>query len=309
MVRVRGMNVPPELAKDVGKLIERRVGDTSGVVARRRSTGGISRGGREAVNAAFLESVACWHMQTLPQKQDWYRKAQMTGMRYYNFFMGETIGEFYRGRVPVWCFPLQDGLLQVTNFHYDGDNIINPGVFSSGQRLYLEITAAWANFTDWDSIQFSLLLQTLDDRFLQLGITIQGGSSCVDLTEDVYSDPGRGDFYKYGYVTGPSSYPSTFSIRTDLPSFFDVNNISDARVILSADVFGYGLPIEETPVAWIYHTYARAGTEVIYENNYEGEDLQPLEVEMNVNRVYAAMPDPWNVWGFGDPVCTYGEVE
>lgn len=309
MVKFRGMNVPPELARDVNNLIERRVGDTSGIAGKRRTTGGLSRGGREAVNDAFLESVTCWHMQTIPAKEDWYRRSQQSGMRYYNFFMGQTIGEFYHGRIPDWCTALQDGLLQIPGNIYDGDNLFDPGIFSTGQRIYLEITLAWSNLKEWDSLSFTLMLQTWEYNFLQLGFRIEGGASCVDLVEDEISDPSWGDYYKTGIVTGSSSYPVTFTISADIPSFYDVNNINDSRVVLNMSSDTWGLPDNEYPVAWVYHALVRAGTEIIYENNYGDDNLQPVEVDRNIERTFLAMPNPWSVWGFGNPVCTFGEVE
>jgi len=306
MAKTWGMNIPPELARDVGHVFERRVGNTSGVIGSRRGGSGIIRGGREELNQSFLESITCWHMQTQAEKESWYRQSQIAGMRYYNYFMSKTIGEFFNGHVPDWCKELDNGLLQIPGISYENSDFFDPSILAAGKRVFLEMTLAWSNLKPNDYIYINFYVLNDNYSLLQAYISVEGASSCGTFTESENSDPGFGDYTKRGDIAGPSSLPVTFTLNFNVPSFYDLSNILDARIRISSDFFDVDPSAPDIPVVWLYSYSCRIGTEFVVENNFSGEDLEPVKKQTDFTGEFIARPDPWVIWDFPYPVCNFG---
>lgn len=314
MVRVRGLNVPPELARDFGHYVETRTYDDWTIIGRRRSGSGMATGKRPLIRGAFRDAVSCWLFQTDEQKADWYQQAQGSGMRYYNYFMHKTIPEFYRGNVPSWCTAVENGMLEFAAGYLWVDHFLDVSAWKPGDILRFELEATWSHFgryeDEWipgwyyyDEMQLQLQVTDNWDFPINVNFGIRGHDECGDWEEEIILEPDWGEaYYRYwGYF--PNHVPVTLVYEVQIPDFFAWNPdmFGHFRLMIEND-YGYYMT-GVIPVAWITsYGLKHNGNSVLYVNWPDPPDEAPPP-EIDRETIIPFTHDPYSRWGYDLPYC------
>lgn len=318
MARVWGMNIPPELARDVGHQLETRTGDQSTIISRRRSGSGLATGRRPLIRAAFRDAVSCWLFQTDDQKKQWYEESQGSGMRYYNYFMHKTIPEFYRGNVPSWCTTIENGMLELAAGYYMHEYLFDAGHWKAGDRVRLEFQATWSHFgryeDEWfpgfyDYDEMRLALQITDGWEFPLNVQfgVRGYDDCDTFYEDVFYDEWFNEwwFRYWGYF--PNHTPATFVYEFVVPETFIQNPFNSGYMVFDIlnDVGYYRAGIY--PVAWLLGVKMIHNDQLVHELVFDDVPDEAPPPDVGWPRVIPFTHDPYSRWGYELPHCGMNE--
>lgn len=308
------MNVPPELARDVGHVLERRTDDNKNIIGRRRHSSGMKRAGRALINNAFRKSVACWHIQSDDAKKDWYAESRQSGMRYYNYFMHKTIPEYYRGQTPNWCEVLSGYMMEVAGYNWFEQYLMGGEPFDNGDRIRLELTCTWSNhgryddpwepgYYYFDEIYFAFqLTKGWEDNFL-LQLMLRGEDGCGGFEESEWEEDDL-KIWEYTLLGHFEDHViKTFSYEKVLPNNFDLSSGASGTIYINVEnTIGWD-SFNRKSVAWILGYRLLVNDEVVYKKEFGEPQFDPRNPEMGGAGVIPQTNDPYSRYDLPIPIC------
>lgn len=325
MVRVIGLDVPPEHQRDFYHHFSRHTRVDDDLLTRRRDGAGPITPGRKLVRMRFLEAIRCWHMQSASDKEDWFNEAMEEGWdRYYNYFMHKTLSKLHEDITPEWCklpyicFPFT-GLREYSQpwpYEYDetfpltispGDTFSIKCCLAASQLAVYEYEEWGETYYDRDTLTFRIegYPQGATTPPFNLQIQLSADELCQPYWTVIDSDPGMPPFPPprhdcYLFARGPNFLWPACVFTTQIPEFMP--QMDFLRVYLSADTWvGYTYDITKG-LFWL-HDFNVYHNEASFWNHHFDPPTKDPDPTLPVDQFIMPRTDPWTRYERPEATC------
>lgn len=318
MVRVWGLNIPAELAKDVHHFFSHRRLPHFDHLGRHRRTGGPPTGRRLKGQSAFRTALQCWHVQTREDRLRWRIRAKEAGWeRYFNYFMSITNYFFRFGLVPNWCKALGPAgpMVEVKNTNFSHvtqiDNL--PAVHGDRIKITYLVCASelfpgapvGESYEPRDSLYVNVILASAPEEeephsFLTLYAMVLGEDHCRGWQETIlHPTPYAEQRWKQGFFKDLRWHV----VEQEATVMFPRQNMT--RWYINMGVFlKKSLPVQSNGVVWLNWVTVFLNDIPVWELNLgkaPETDPEPKETGWSIIKANIA---PWERWSRPAPECT-----